>query len=173
VLQAFLEIGCRLFGHEGLHDDGRRDGVGEGLEEAEPEARKELLLAAQENAHAGLRVVLEVQELPEFDEDVVGQALSLVDDEDGMDLVRAVELEHMILDGSEERGPATADREVEGRREVAVELGDRDGGVAEIDRPVQAHGKSRDEEPHEAGLPRARLADEDADAAALAEKTEG
>jgi len=55
---------------------------------------------------------------------------------------------------------------------VAVELGDRDGGVAEIDRPVQAHGKSRDEKPNEAGLPHARLADEDADATAVAEKPE-
>ena len=90
-----------------------------------------------------------------------------------MDLVRAAQLEHVVLDGPEERGSAAADREVESRREVAVELGDRDGGVAEIDRPVQAHGESRDKEPHEAGLPRARLADEDADPAALAEESEG
>jgi len=72
VFKAFLEIGHGLFGQEGLHDDGRGDRVGEGLQEAEPEAREELLLAAQEDAHAGLRVVLEVQQLPELDKDVVG-----------------------------------------------------------------------------------------------------
>ena len=60
ILEAFLEVGRCLLGQEGLHDDGRGDGVGEGLEEAEPEAREEFLLAAQEDAHAGLRVVLEV-----------------------------------------------------------------------------------------------------------------
>ena len=86
VLEAFLEIRGGFLWHEGLHDDGRRDGIGEGLEDAEPKALKELLLAAQEDAHAGLRVVLEVQKLPELDEDVVGQALGFVDDEDGINL---------------------------------------------------------------------------------------
>ncbi len=147
MLETFLEIGLSFLGQEGLHDDGRRDGVGEGLQEAEPEAREKLLLAAQEDAQAGLGIVLEVQQLPELDEDVVGQALCLVDDEDGMDLVRAVELKHVILDGAEQRGAAAADREVEGRGEVAIELGDRDGGVAEVDRLVEAHGESRHEEP--------------------------
>ena len=95
MLQTLLKVGCRLVGQEWLHDDGCGDGVGEGLEEAEPEPCEEFLLPAQQDAHAGLRVVLEVQQLPELDEDVVGQELGLVDDEDGMDLARAVELEHI------------------------------------------------------------------------------
>ena len=59
-------------GQKRLHDDGSCDGIGERLKKAESEALKELLLATQKNAHAGLRVVLEVKELPELNEDVVG-----------------------------------------------------------------------------------------------------
>jgi len=68
-----------------------------------------------------------------------------------MDLVRAVELEHVILYCAIQRGAAAADGEIEGRGKMAVELGDRDGGVTEVDRPIEPHGKSRYEKPQEAG----------------------
>ena len=102
LLQAFFEVGGRFVGGERFHDDGRGDGVGEGFEEAEAQAGQEFLLSAQDDAHAGFAVVLEVEELPEFDEDVIGQAVSLVDDKDGMDLVRAMKGDDMVLDRAEE-----------------------------------------------------------------------
>ena len=48
----------------------------------------------------------------------------------------------MILDCAVKRGAAAADREVEGGGEVAVELDDRDGGVAEVDRLENARQHS-------------------------------
>jgi hypothetical protein len=173
LLQTFFEVGSCFVGGERFHDDGRGDGVGEGLEEAEAQAGQEFLLSAQDDAHAGFAVVLEVEELPEFDEDVIGQAVSLVDDENGMDLVRAVKGDDMVLDSAEECCAPSAGLEGEGRGEVSVELGERDGGMAEIDRLVEADGKGGHEEPQEAGLAGPGLADEDADTATLAEEGEG
>jgi hypothetical protein len=173
LLQSFFKVGGCFVGGERFHDDGRGDGVGEGLEETEAQAGQEFLLSAQDDAHAGFAVVLEVEELPEFDEDVIGQAVSLVDDEDRMDLVRAMKGDDMILDGAEEGGAPSARLEGEGRGEVPVELGERDGGMAEVDRHVEADGKGSHKEPHEAGLAGPGLADEDADSATLAEEGEG
>ena len=61
----------------------------------------------------------------------------------------------MGLDSAEERSAAAADGEIEGRGDMTIELGDRDGGVAEVDRLVEPHGESRHEQPYEAGLARA------------------
>ena len=145
MLEPFLEVGSSFLEQKWFHNNGRRDGVGKGLKETEPETCKKLFLPTEENAHAGLRIVLEVQELSDLDEDVVGQALCFVDDQDGMDFVRAMELNHMVLDSAEKRGAAPTDRKIEGRREMAVEFGQRDGRMAEVNRLVEAHGESRDE----------------------------
>jgi len=101
MLQAFFEIGRCLVARERFHDNGRRDGIGQRFQEREFQAGQQILLSAEEDAHAGLAVVLEVQQLPEFDQDVVGQAMRLVDDKDRMHFVRAVERKHVVLDGAE------------------------------------------------------------------------
>jgi hypothetical protein len=169
--QVMLDVACGFLQVEGFEVKADGNALVEGLVGGEAEPVREVRLSQEDEGDRGSGVHVVVEEEAELVEEVWGQEVGLVDDEEDM-----ASLAGQVLEGGAELGQHADEAEgrlgLEGEEDVAVEAGGREVGVGEVDDGVEVTVKGVGEGAGGGGLAGADIAGEECREAVLESEEE-